>query len=88
MMILKILMMIMISGKSVAYIFKCIGSLKEHRYQELLALAKKKINEGVTVQVSIKKELDNPVDSKAIAFACDVSGTWERIGYVVQESCD
>ena len=30
-------------------IFKCIGNRKEHRYQELLALAKKKINEGKTV---------------------------------------
>ena len=69
-------------------IFKCIGNLKEHRYQELLALAKKKINEGVIVQVNIKKEPDNPIDSKAIAFACDVSGTWERIGYVVREALD
>ena len=30
-------------------IFKCIGNLKEHRYQELLALVKKKINKGVIV---------------------------------------
>ena len=27
-----------------------------------------------TLQVDIKKEQDNPIDSKAIAFACDVSG--------------
>ena len=69
-------------------IFKCIGNRKEHRYQELLALAKKKINEGKTVRVNINKEPDNPVDSKAIAFTCDVTGSWERIGYVVKEVLD
>lgn len=67
-------------------VFKCIGNLKEHRYQELLALAKKKINEGVSVQVNIKKEPNNPMDSRAISFVCDVTGSWERIGYVVQEA--
>ena len=69
-------------------IFKCIGNLKEHRYQEILALAKKKINEGKTVRVIINKEPDNPVDSKAIAFACNVTGSWERISDVVQEVLD
>ena len=59
-----------------------------YRYKELLALAKKKINEGVTVQVNIKKEPDNPIDSKAIAFYCDVSGTGERIGNFVREALD
>ena len=29
-----------------------------------------------------------PIDSKVIAFACDVTGTWETIGYVVREALD
>ena len=53
-----------------------------------MALAKKEINEGVTVQVNTKKEPDNPVDSKAMTFAFDVIGMWERIGYAVQEVLD
>jgi len=69
-------------------VFKCIGTLKQHEYQETLALAKKKIREGIVVPVKLEKEPHNPVDSKAIAFVTNVSGTWERIGYVVQEVLD
>ena len=37
--------------------FKCIGSTKEARYQEVLALANLKIRKGETVQVKLKKRL-------------------------------
>ena len=47
-------------------IFKCIGNLKEARYQEVLALANKKRNDGFRVPVKIVKELNNPVDARAM----------------------
>ena len=36
----------------------------------------------------MSEEPDNPVHSKAIASACDVTGLLERIGTVVQEVLD
>ena len=37
----------------------------------------------------LRPEPDNPVDSNAIAFTCQVvPDQWERIGYVVKEVCD
>ena len=44
-------------------IFKCIGATKEHRYQELLGLAKQKKSVGETVPVKLEKEPSNPIDS-------------------------
>ena len=67
-------------------IFKCIGQLKEHRYQELLAIANKKIKQGEVVPVKLQKEPENPYDTKAIAFVCKAETTFERIGYVVKEA--
>lgn len=69
-------------------VFKCIGNLKEARYQEVLALANKKKNEGCGIPVKIVKEPNNPVDTRAIAFMCHVEQEWERIGYVVHEALD
>ena len=66
--------------------FKCIGSTKELRYQEVLALAKQKIKKEETVEVKLQKEPDNPVDANAIAFMCNADSKWERIGYVVSEA--
>ena len=67
-------------------IFKCIGVTKEHRYQDLLGLAKQKKRVGETVPVKLKKEPSNPIDSQAIAFMCKADKEWERIGYVVKEA--
>ena len=36
--------------------------------------------------VRIIPEPNNPYDTKAICFQCNVSGEWERIGYVVREA--
>ena len=30
-------------------------------------------------------EPENPVDSEAIAFECDIDGIWKTIGYAVRE---
>ena len=69
-------------------IFKCIGVLKEHRYQETLATAARKLREGEAVPVRLTKEPHNPVDAHAIAFECKLDSTWERIGYVVREALE
>ena len=58
--------------------FKCIGSTKEARYQEVLALANQKIRKGETVQVKFQKETDSPFDANAIAFMCKAGIDWER----------
>ena len=66
--------------------FKCIGQLKEFRYQELLAIASKKIKQGEVVPVKLQKEPENRYDAQAIAFMCKAETTFERIGYVVKEA--
>ena len=50
-------------------VFKCLGCLKEPRYQEILALAAKRIKEGETVSVTVKKEPTNPVDTPAVLYS-------------------
>ena len=52
----------------------------------MLALAKQKIKKGENAEVKLQKEMDNPFDANAIAFMCNASGNWERIGYVVAEA--
>ena len=67
-------------------VFKCIGSHKEHHYQELLSLANKKIKDGSTVPVKLQPEPDNQFDCKAIAIMTTIEDKWERIGYIVKEA--
>ena len=69
-------------------VFKCMGCVKEHRYQEILAIASKRMKDGETVAVKLQEEPDNPFDSSAIAFVCMLEDKWERIGYVVKEVLD
>ena len=69
-------------------VFKCIGVLKEQRYQETLALAANIIQAGQEIPVQLQKEPNNPVDTRAIVFECKVDDKWERIGYVVREALD
>jgi len=72
-----------------AVIFKCIGVHKERRYQDVLSEASRKLDDGDNVPVKLYPEPDNPVDSKAIAFMCQITGSaWERIGYAVSEVLD
>jgi len=65
--------------------FKCIGVMRERRYQEVLRRAKDLRALGIDVPVEIAPEPDNPKDSRAVAVTCYVHGTWHRIGYLVQE---
>ena len=69
-------------------VFKCIGVLKEHRYQETLAAIAQKLRGGVVVPVRLTKEPQNPVDAQAIAFECKVDTKWDRIGYIVREALE
>ena len=68
--------------------FKCIGASKERRYQETLAEVAHLLRSGTTVDVGLFPEPNNPVDAKAIAFRCQVNGSWLPIGYVVREALD
>ena len=69
-------------------VFKCIGSLKEPRYQEILKAVSQKIRNGETVLVTVEEEPDNSFDSRAIAFMCNLDDKWERIGYIVREAVE
>ena len=70
-------------------VFKSIGCHKELRYQELLSLAKKRINDGLIVPVKLQSEPDNSFDNKAIAIMCQINqDKWERFGYIVKEALD
>lgn len=65
--------------------FKCIGCTKEFQYQEALCRASQLLISKSNVNCQLKPEPDNPVDSQAIAFECEVDESWKTIGYVVQE---
>lgn len=66
--------------------FKCIGTTKENKYQEYLARISQLCDRGTQVPCRVKVEPDNPFDSKAIAFECQIDGVWHIIGYVVREA--
>ena len=65
--------------------FKCIGCTKELQYQEALCRAYQLLGSG-NITCRLKPEPDNPVDSEAIAFECDIDQRWRIIGYVVREA--
>ena len=70
-------------------IFKCIGAYKEKRYQEILAIAGRKHENGIKVPVKLQPEPQNRYDNTAIAFVCQINDSnWERIGYVVTEALE
>ena len=65
--------------------FKCIGCHKDVEYQEALKRASQLRSRGEVVECKLQQEPDNPYDSQAIAFLCNVDNKWKRIGYAVQE---
>ena len=67
-------------------IFKCMGTVKERKYQEILAAVSLKMRNGETVPLRLQPEPNNPKDSNAIAFDCQIESDWERIGYIVHEA--
>ena len=68
--------------------FKCIGANCSPNYQATLKKASELLREGDNVPVKLVPELDNPMDSKAIAFKCQIGEKWFTIGYVVSEALD
>ena len=66
--------------------FKCIGTTKEGRYQETLACVAQLRNAGQEVLCKLQPEPENPFDSLAIAFGCEVDNSLHTIGYVVKEA--
>ena len=68
--------------------FKCIGTVRSPAYQNSLKKVCQLRTEGHEVPVNIYCEPENPVDSKAIAFKCQIADEWHTIGYVVSEALD
>ena len=56
-----------------ALTFKCIGTIKEERYQEILVAANLQRRNGEEVHVRLTPEPTNCYDSEAIAFECKTS---------------
>ena len=67
-------------------IFKCMGTVKKRKYQEILAVVSLKIHNGETLPVRLRPEPNNSKDSNAIAFDCQIESYWEKIGFVVHEA--
>ena len=65
-------------------VFKCVGVTKDNHLQEISAMAAQKLKKQEQVDVRLRKEPNNPKDSRAIAFECKLISKWERIGYVVK----
>ena len=68
--------------------FRCTGTTREDRYQETLAHVVQLRNAGQEVLCKLQSEPENPFDSLAIAFRCEVDISWHTIGYVVKEVLD
>ena len=68
--------------------FKCIGANRSPEYQTTLKTTGELLREGHNVPVKLLPEPDNPVDSKAIAFQCQIGEKWFTIGYIVSEALD
>lgn len=68
--------------------FKCMGSTKEQRYQNILRQVSQILCTDAVVPCRITKEPGNPIDSRAIAFECNIDGKWQIIGYVVKEALE
>lgn len=68
--------------------FKCVGVTRDAFYQETLKKAFLARKEGKSVCVRLTPQPDNPYDSHAVAFECQVDGSWGVFGYVIKELCD
>ena len=56
--------------------FKCIGVTRDALYQETLKKAVLATKERKSVCVRLTTQPDNPYDSNAVAFECQVDGSW------------
>ena len=66
-----------------AVVFKCIGSNKDTNSQEVLRQVAQKRENGDVVEVKLRPQPTNPVDSRAIAFVCYHNGVWQEVCPVV-----
>ena len=71
-----------------AIVFKCIGAVRDEQQQKVLEEAYTARQTGEVVPVKLEPEPENPYDSQAISFMCQIRGVWKRIGYVVRECLD
>ena len=71
-------------------VFKCVGVTKTLQSQELLAEVSRKIRKQEIVPVRLRPEPNNPKDSRALLFECDLvtENNWQPFGYVVREALD
>ena len=69
-------------------VFKCIGVTRDPKLQEILSLVSRQLKDEKEVEVQLKPEPTNPVDSCAIMFVCKLNNKWHKIGYVVREALD
>lgn len=63
-----------------------MGTTKDGRHQETLARVAQLRSAGQEVQCKLQVEPENPIDSLAIAFRCEVDNSWHTIGYVVKKA--
>lgn len=68
--------------------FKCVGTVYEQSRQQALEKAAELIQQGQNVPVELVPELQNPHNSRAIAFKYKIDGKWCVIGYAVREVLD
>lgn len=64
--------------------FKCIGTTRDYKPQEVLAKVSQLLTRNEKVPVIAEPEPTNQFDSRAICFKCLVDGEWHRIGYIVR----
>ena len=79
------------SGDSVTnhtVVFKVMGTVKEARYEKVLEKIAPLLDEGRSVPVRMRPEPNNPYDSKAMLFECELEHEWRAVGYVVRDALD
>ena len=77
-----------VQSKTSAVNFKCVGVTRDALYQENLKKAFLARKEGRSVGVRLMPQPDNPYDSHAVAFECQVDDSGGVFGYVIRELCD
>ena len=67
--------------------FKCIGVTRDTFYQDRLQKVNALMQQGKEVPVKMVPEPNNPFDSRAMSFQCELDKKWYIIGYVIKELC-
>lgn len=64
--------------------FKVMGVTKLEGVQNLLLKMRELHDEGANLSIILSPEPDNPVDRDAIAFKCNLDGTFITLGYIAR----